>query len=75
MLSAKNNRIESLLPLMTEALKVLENIKTAPGARTLAIDPRSHHIFMPTADFSAAAVAGKRPQRIPKTFRVLEIGK
>ena len=27
-LSAKNNRIESLLPLMTEALEVLENIKT-----------------------------------------------
>jgi predicted nuclease of predicted toxin-antitoxin system len=27
-LSAKNNRIESLLPLMREALKVLENIKT-----------------------------------------------
>lgn len=27
-LSARNNRIESLLPLMNEALKVLENIKT-----------------------------------------------
>jgi len=27
-LSANNNRIESLLPLMKQALKVLENIKT-----------------------------------------------
>lgn len=27
-LSAKTNRIESLLPLMTEALEILENIKT-----------------------------------------------
>ncbi|HWW39444.1 hypothetical protein [Pedobacter sp.] len=55
--------------------EVLENIKTAPGARTLAIDPKSHHIFMPTADFSAATATGKRPQRVPQTFRVLEIGK
>ncbi|PTS95030.1 hypothetical protein DBR11_22005 [Pedobacter sp. HMWF019] len=55
--------------------EVIENIKTAPGARTLAIDPRSHHIFMPTADFSAVATVGKRPQRVPQTFRILEIGK
>ncbi|MGC2238830.1 MAG: DUF5615 family PIN-like protein [Pyrinomonadaceae bacterium] len=27
-LSATNNRIESLLPLITEALRILENIKT-----------------------------------------------
>lgn len=53
--------------------EILENIKTAPGARTLAIDPRSHHIFMPTSDFSATT--GKHPQRVPQTFRVLEIGK
>jgi DNA-binding beta-propeller fold protein YncE len=30
---------------------LVQNVKTEPGARTMAVDPKTHRIFMPTADF------------------------
>src|SRR5664280_55065 len=49
--------------------KVLETLKTNPGARTLALDPRTHHIYTPTAEFNpapAATAANPHPRRTPK---------
>ncbi len=54
---------------------VLENIKTAPGARTITLDATNHHVFLPTSDFNPASPKGKNQARIPGTFRVLEYGK
>ena len=58
--------------------KVLENIPTAGGARTLALDTRTHHIYTPTAEFNPAPAAtadNPRPRRSPKpdSFYVLDI--
>lgn len=58
--------------------KVLENIPTMAGARTLAIDTRSHHIYTPTAEFNPAPAAtadNPRPRRSPKpdSFNILDI--
>lgn len=58
--------------------KVLENIKTLPGARTLALDSRTHHIYTPTAEFNPAPAAtadNPSPRRSPKpdSFNVLDI--
>jgi YVTN family beta-propeller protein len=58
-----------------DQFSVLENIKTAPGARTIALDYTSHHVFLPTSDFNPASPKGKNQARIPGTFRVLEYGK
>jgi DNA-binding beta-propeller fold protein YncE len=54
------------------------NLKTAPAARTMAVDPLTHHVFVVTADMGprpAAATAQnprRSPQPIPGTFKVLE---
>jgi DNA-binding beta-propeller fold protein YncE len=58
--------------------KVLENVVTMQGARTLAIDNKTHHIYMPTAEFNPAPEAtadNPRPRRTPKadSFYVLDI--
>jgi len=58
--------------------KVLENITTMAGARTLAIDTRTHHIYAPTAEFNPAPDAtadNPRPRRSPKpdSFNILDI--
>ncbi len=58
--------------------KVLENIKTMPGARTLALDPRTHHIYTPTAEFNPAPAStadNPNPRRSPKpdSFYVMDI--
>jgi DNA-binding beta-propeller fold protein YncE len=58
--------------------KVLENLPTQGGARTLAVDIKTHHIFLPTAEYLPAPEATKEnphPRRPikPETFVVLEV--
>jgi YVTN family beta-propeller protein len=58
---------------------VVENVKTEFGARTMALDPKTHHVFTVTADLKPPAPKtaenpNPRPQPVPGTFRVLEYG-
>ncbi len=55
--------------------KVEENFKTKVGARTIAIDTRSHLMYLPTADFKPRDPNNKneRRQMIPGTFQVLVV--
>ena len=53
---------------------VLENIATERGARTIALDEKSHRVYLPTAK-TAPAAAGARPTYLPDTFKVLIVGK
>lgn len=56
--------------------KVLQNAVTKRGARTIALDERTHILYLPTAEFEpVAANADKqqRPKMIPGTFQVLVI--
>ena len=61
---------------------VLDNVATGPRARTLALDLKTHTIYMPSAKFEAppadAPKDGKRPPRpkmIPGSFVLLVVGK
>jgi DNA-binding beta-propeller fold protein YncE len=57
--------------------RVIQTVSTASGARTLALDAVTHHVFLVTARFapaSAATPAGSRPQPVPDTFTLLEYG-
>jgi DNA-binding beta-propeller fold protein YncE len=58
---------------------VLETVPTARGARTLAVDPKNHHVFVVTAEFGPPPAATPerprpRPAVLPRTFMVLEYG-
>jgi DNA-binding beta-propeller fold protein YncE len=64
--------------LNKDSFKVLENVTTLPGARTLAVDTKTHHIYLPTAEFNPAPAAtadNPRPRRSPKpdTFNILVV--
>jgi DNA-binding beta-propeller fold protein YncE len=48
-----------------------ENIPTQRGARTMALDPKSHRIFLPTAEFGPPAEGQRRPSIKPGSFTVL----
>jgi YVTN family beta-propeller protein len=57
---------------------VMENFPTQPGARTISVDKKTHHIYLPAAEFESAPVATPenprpRPKVKPNTFVVLEI--
>jgi YVTN family beta-propeller protein len=60
--------------------KVVENVSTQRGARTMAVDEKTHHVFLVTAEFgpTPAATAENprpRPAMLPDSFVVLEYGK
>ncbi len=55
-----------------DSFRVVENVPTHKGARTIAVNKLTHHIYLPSADFEEAA-AGKRGKLIPGTFVILEI--
>ena len=59
--------------------KVVETIPTQRGARTITINPKTHRIYLPTAEFGPPPAATKenpnpRPSIKPGTFTILEIG-
>jgi YVTN family beta-propeller protein len=51
--------------------EVAENVPTQLGARTVAVDPKTHRVFLPTAEFGPPAEGQKRPSVKPGTFMVL----
>ena len=53
---------------------VLENIATERGARTIAVDEKTHRVYVPTAK-AAPSAAGARTSYLPDTFKVLVVGK
>src|SRR5262249_21312474 len=52
----------------------LETEKPAPGARNMALDPKTKRIFLPLADRGPPQASGARGALIPGTFRVLVFG-
>ena len=57
---------------------VTDNVKTKARARTIALDPKAHLLFLPTAEFEAPApnaAKGDRPKMQAGTFQVLVVGK
>jgi DNA-binding beta-propeller fold protein YncE len=56
----------------SDKFSVSENVPTAKGARTMAVNKLTHHIYLPSASFEVA-VAGQKPKIVPGTFVILEI--
>src|SRR5207237_5973340 len=54
--------------------EVVENIATERGARTIAVDPKTHKLYLPTAK-TAPSAGGGRATQVPDSFKVLVVGK
>ncbi|MEO9209719.1 MAG: YncE family protein [Ginsengibacter sp.] len=62
--------------ISADEFKVIENIVTKRGARTITIDPKSHKLFLPTAEYEPIAEGAKgRPKMIAGSFQVLVLEK
>ena len=61
-----------------DKLTVVQTLKTATGARTMALDTTTHKIYLPTAEFEAQDQktdgARKRPRIVSGTFKILVYG-
>jgi DNA-binding beta-propeller fold protein YncE len=63
-----------------DKFSVVENVPTQRGARTMAVDAKSHRVFLVTAEFGpppAPTPDGRRqrPSIVPGTFTLLVVGK
>ena len=63
-----------------DKISPVTDVKTIYGARTISLDPKTHHVFLigtekndPVAP--TAKDAHPRPKPDPSTFQVVEIGK
>lgn len=59
--------------------QVMQTVKTQRGSRTMAIDPITHNIYLPAAQFappqsSGQAASKPRPEMIKGSFEVLVVG-
>lgn len=62
-----------------DKLTVVQTLKTQPSARTMALDPKTHKIYLSTATMRAQATAEsgaprQRPAMAPDSFKVLVYG-
>jgi len=60
-------------------LTVVQVLKTERGARTMALDPTTHRIYLPTAQFAPApspspGASPARPTIVPNTLKLLVYG-
>jgi YVTN family beta-propeller protein len=59
-----------------EKLTIVQTLKTEPRARTMELDPRTHRIYLPSAQFQPApspspGASPGRPTVVPNTFKLL----
>ena len=62
-----------------EKLSVVQTLQTQRGARTIALDPQTHRIYLPTAEFAPApspspGASPGRPSIVPNTMKLLVYG-
>ena len=55
-------------------LSIVQTLQTQRGARTIALDPQTHRIYLPTSEFGPAASPGGRPAIVPNTMKLLVYG-
>jgi len=51
--------------------EIVQTVTTRPGARTMDVDPVTHSIFLPTAEFEPAKDAQSRPTPKPDSFVIV----
>jgi len=54
-------------------MDVVEVVKTPVGARTMGLDPQTHQIYLPTAEFENPSAS--RPTAKSDTFMIVVVGR
>lgn len=63
-----------------DKFSMVETVKTELGAKTMALDPKTHNLYVSTSDFKPAAAPTEKqpnplPTAIPGNFRLLVYGR
>jgi hypothetical protein len=55
--------------------QVVQTVHTPRGARTMGIDPKTHSLYLPTAEFEPQSAGQSRPRPKPGTFIVVVVSR
>lgn len=55
--------------------RVIQTLRSQPGSKTMALDTKTHQVFLPAAKFDGNPMAHPRPQVVAGTAEVLVIGR
>jgi YVTN family beta-propeller protein len=50
-----------------------DNVPTKASARTVALNPKTHTLYLPAGEFQKSTTPGTRPPLVPGTFQVLVV--
>lgn len=53
--------------------EIVQTVATRPGAKTMGLDPATHTLYLPTAEFPAEGRPKARPTAKPGTFMILVV--
>ena len=53
---------------------IVQTVQTREGARTMGLDPKTHTLYLPTAEFGERKDARSRPVAKPDSFMILAVG-
>jgi hypothetical protein len=54
--------------------QVVQTVQTPRGARTMGLDPTTHTLYLPTAEFGPPSECQSRPRPKPDSFMVVVVG-
>jgi DNA-binding beta-propeller fold protein YncE len=64
----------TIVSTKADKFEVVQTLNTAPRARTCVIDPKTRHIYLPTAEFEPPKEGERRPAMKPGTFKIVVVG-
>lgn len=56
-----------------DKFEVLQTVETPRGARTMGVDPLTHTVYLPTAQFEAQSEGQRRPRPKPDSFQIVVV--
>jgi DNA-binding beta-propeller fold protein YncE len=79
-ISNSDGTVTIIREVTPEEFKVVQTVKTASGAKTIALDPLKHRVYVVAAEFAplpaaAAEAPAPRPQPLPDTVEVIVLGR
>jgi hypothetical protein len=81
-LAFSSNGADGTLTIIREVspdqFDIVANVRTERGARTMVLDPKNHHLFLPTAKFGPPPAPTPehprpRPTILPDSFEIIEV--
>jgi DNA-binding beta-propeller fold protein YncE len=69
--STGDDRLVVAAETSRDKFTIVQTVKTGDGARTMGLDPATHHIYLPSADYAPGA--NGKPSPKPGTFKILVI--